>query len=185
MSDTPSPDGQLRVTASRVVYENPWMRVREDTTVLPDGRPGLYAVVEKPPAALVVPRDGDHLWLVEQYRHPVGARFWELPQGAWHDRADAPAEEIARGELVEETGLRAGRMERLGRLYFAYGLTDQPFDVWLATDLTQGEQALEETEQGLVVGRVALDEVRAMVRDGRIADSGTVAALGLAGLLAG
>jgi len=182
MSETP-PEGQLRVTASRVVYENPWMRVREDTTVLPDGRPGLYAVVEKPPAAVVVPRDGDQLWMVEQYRHPVGARFWELPQGAWHDRADAPAEEIARGELAEETGLRAGRMERLGRLYFAYGLTDQPFDVWLATELTEGEQALEETEQGLVVGRFAIDEVRAMVRDGRIADSGTVAALGLAGLL--
>jgi 8-oxo-dGTP pyrophosphatase MutT (NUDIX family) len=158
-------DGRLRVTASRVVYENRWMRVREDETVLPDGAPGIYAVVEKPPAAVVVARDGDHLWLVEQYRHTVGARFWELPMGAWEDApdadADADAEALARGELAEETGLRAGRMERLGRLYFAYGIMSQPFDVWLATELTEGEQALEATEQGLRVGRFTLDEVEA------------------------
>ena len=82
---------------------------------------------------------GDHparrrrtLWLVEQYRHPVGDALLELPQGAWDDRPDAPAEELARGELAEETGLRAGRMERLGRMFFAYGISDQRFDVWLA-----------------------------------------------------
>jgi 8-oxo-dGTP pyrophosphatase MutT (NUDIX family) len=175
-------EGRLRVTASRTVYENRWMRVREDDTVLPDGSPGLYAVVEKPPAAVIVPIDfdGPYVWLVEQFRHPVGARFWEVPQGAWEDDPDAPAEEIARGELAEETGLRAGRMERLGRLFFAYGMSNQPFDVWVARDLTPGAQALEHTEQGLVVARFPLDEVRAMIRAGRIADSATVAALALA-----
>jgi 8-oxo-dGTP pyrophosphatase MutT (NUDIX family) len=169
----------LRVTDSRVVYENRWMALREDRTVLPDGSPGLYAVVVKAPAAVIIPRDGDHLWLVSQYRHPVGARFWELPQGAWDDRPDAPAEEVARGELVEETGLRAGAMERLGGLFFAYGISDQRFDVWLATGLTPGEQELEHTEQGLELARFAVAEVDAMMRDGRIADSATVAALGL------
>jgi ADP-ribose pyrophosphatase len=174
------PDGrELRVTESRIVYENRWMRLREDRTILPDGSPGLYAVVVKAPAAVIIPLDGDHLWLVSQYRHPVGERFWELPQGAWDDRPDAPAQDIARGELIEETGLRAGSMERLGRLFFAYGISDQRFDVWLATDLTQGAQELEHTEQGLEVGRFAVAEVDAMMRDGRIGDSATVAALGL------
>jgi 8-oxo-dGTP pyrophosphatase MutT (NUDIX family) len=173
----------IRATASKVVYENRWMRVREDETILPDGSRGLYAVVEKPPAAVIVPLEGEHVWLVEQYRYPVGERFWELPQGAWEDAPDAPAEELARGELAEETGLRAGRIERLGRLYFAYGITDQPFDVWLATELTAGAQALEATEQGLVAARFPLADVQAMVREGRIADSATVAALGLSGLL--
>jgi 8-oxo-dGTP pyrophosphatase MutT (NUDIX family) len=170
---------ELRVTDSRIVYENKWMRVREDRTVLPDGSPGLYAVVVKAPAAVIIPLDGDHVWLVSQYRHPVGRRFWELPQGAWDDRPDAPPEDIARGELAEETGLRAATLERLGRLFFAYGISDQFFDVWLATDLAQGEQDLEHTEQGLEVGRFAVAEVDAMMRDGTIADSGTVAALGL------
>ena len=116
------------------------MRLREDRFVRADGSEGLYAVVDKAPATAVIAIDGEEAVLVEQFRHPVGARFWELPQGAW-DGEDAPdAEELARGELAEETGLRAGSMEKLGRLFFAYGITGQPFDVWLATDLTQGEQ---------------------------------------------
>ncbi|WP_445151448.1 NUDIX domain-containing protein [Baekduia sp. Peel2402] len=172
----------IEVTATKVVYENRWMRVREDETLLPDGSPGIYAVVEKPPAAVIVPFDDDDrsVWLVEQYRHPVGARFWEVPQGAWEDSPSAPAEELARGELAEETGLRAGRIEKLGRLYFAYGIANQPFDVWVARDLEQGEQALEVTEQGLICTKFPVDEVRTMVREGRIQDSATVAALSLA-----
>ena len=96
-----------RVTASRVVYENRWIRLHEDRTESRDGAPGLYAWVEKPPAALIVPLQDDHVWLVEQFRHPVGRRFWEFPQGAWEETPDAPAEALARGELAEETGLRA------------------------------------------------------------------------------
>lgn len=172
----------IEVTASKVVYENRWMRVREDTTVLPDGSPGLYAVVEKPPAAVVVPFDDNDraIWLVEQYRHPAGARFWEVPMGAADDDHSLPPEDVARAELAEETGLRAGRMDKLGRLFFAYGIMSQPFDVWAARDLVRGEQALEHTEQGLQFAKVEVDEVRAMVRDGRIQDSATVAALSLA-----
>jgi 8-oxo-dGTP pyrophosphatase MutT (NUDIX family) len=114
-----------RVTATRIVYENRWMRLHEDITERADGTPGLYAWIEKPPAAVIVPLDDDHVWLVQQHRHPIGARFWELPQGAWEDDPTAAPEDLARGELAEETGLRAGRIERLGRLFFAYGMSDQ------------------------------------------------------------
>jgi len=155
------------------------MRLREDRFERGDGSEGLYAVVEKSPATVVLPIDGQDVVLVEQYRHPVGARFWELPQGAW-DGDDAPdPEELARGELAEETGMRARRMERLGRLFFAYGITSQQFDVWLATGLTQGEQALEPEEEGLRVGRFSLVEAEGMIFNGTIADSATVAAFGL------
>jgi 8-oxo-dGTP pyrophosphatase MutT (NUDIX family) len=179
MTAEPEPRRHLLVTDTRTVYENRWMRLREDQTLLPDGSPGIYAVVEKAPAAVILPCDGEHVWLVEQYRHPVGEMFWELPQGAWDDVPDAAPEELARGELVEETGLRAGKMERLGRMFFAYGISDQRFDVWLATELTEGEQQLEVTEQGLEVGKFTLAEVDDMVLDGRIGDAASVAALGL------
>ena len=168
-----------RVTDTRVVYENRWMRLHEDRTERADGTPGLYAWIEKPPAAVIVPLDSDHVWLIEQHRHPVGARFWEFPQGAWEDDPAAAAEDLARGELAEETGLRAGRMERLGRLFFAYGMSDQYFDVWLASGLEPGPQQLEETEHGLRTERFALAEVERMMRDGRIADAASVAAFGL------
>ena len=93
----------VRVTSTRVVYENRWMRVHEDRTELPDGTPGLYGWVEKPPSAMIVPLDDDGVWLVEQFRHPVGERFWEFPQGAWED---------ARGVRRGAGARRAGRGDR-------------------------------------------------------------------------
>jgi 8-oxo-dGTP pyrophosphatase MutT (NUDIX family) len=167
----------MRVVASRIAYENRWMRVHEDRTERTDGTPGLYGWVEKPPAALIVPVHDGYVWLVEQYRHPVGARFWEFPQGA----ADVTGEELARTELAEETGLRAGAMELLGRLYFAYGLSNQAVDVWRASDLVVGEQALEDTEEGLIVRRFSVEDVDAMVRRNEIRDAASVAAWHLAG----
>jgi ADP-ribose pyrophosphatase len=169
-----------RVTSTRVVYENRWMRLHEDRTERPDGTPGLYAWIEKPPAAVIVPLDGDGVWMIEQHRHPVGGRFWEFPQGAWEDDPAAAAEGLARGELAEETGLRAGRLEHLGRLFFAYGMSDQSFDVWRATELLEGEQQLEATEADLRVARFTVDEVEAMIGDGGVRDAASVAAWHLA-----
>ena len=97
---------------------------------------------------VIVPLEDDHVWLVEQHRHPVGRRFWEFPQGAWEEAPDAARRTLARGELAEETGLRAGAMERLGTLFFAYGISDQRFDVWLASGLEPGAAAPEATEHG-------------------------------------
>ena len=129
----------IRAVRSRVVYENRWLRVREDDIVRADGTPGIYGVVEKPPCAIVIPFDGERFTLVEQYRYTVGGRFCEFPQGAWEERPDADPAEIAAGELREETGLAAGRLERLGELFVAYGFCDQVMHVFLATELEQGD----------------------------------------------
>jgi 8-oxo-dGTP pyrophosphatase MutT (NUDIX family) len=171
----------VRTVSRRLVYENRWMKLHEDRTERADGTPGLYAWVEKPPSALIVPLDGDDVWLVEQLRHPVGARFWEFPQGAWEGEPAAAPEALARGELAEETGLRARSLERLGELFFCYGLSNQPVTIWLASGLEPGEQALEDTEAGLRVGRFARAEVDRMVSDGEIRDAASVAAWHLAG----
>jgi ADP-ribose pyrophosphatase len=169
----------VRITSSRVVYKNRWMRVHEDVTELPDGSPGLYGWVEKPPSALIVPLEEDAVWLVEQFRHPVGRRCWEFPQGAFEGGV-LDGEALARRELVEETGLRAALLECLGRLHFAYGLTNQYVDVWRATGLEPGPQALEQTEHGLIARRFAVAEVERMVRENEIRDAASVAAWHLA-----
>jgi 8-oxo-dGTP pyrophosphatase MutT (NUDIX family) len=120
--------------------------------------------------------DGEHVWLIEQFRHPLQARAWEFPQGAWEDDPDAPDEALARGELVEETGLRAASLERLGRLHFAYGITNQHVDVWLATGLSEGEATPEDTEHDLRCRRFAVSEFEAMIRSGEVSDAASVAA---------
>src|SRR3954447_4082341 len=120
--------------SSRVVYRNAWMTVREDEVRRPDGSRGVYGVIEKPDSALVLPRWADGFWLVEQFRYPVGRRAWEFPQGSWG--AGGPGgdqAELARRELAEETGLRAGTLRHLGHLFEAYGYATQGFDVYLAT----------------------------------------------------
>jgi 8-oxo-dGTP pyrophosphatase MutT (NUDIX family) len=165
----------VRVVSSRIVYENRWMRLHEDR--LEGG--GLYAWAEKSPSALIVPIQDDTVWLIEQFRHPVKERFWEFPQGAFEDGAVAP-EDLARQELAEETGLRAGVIEHLGRLHFAYGLSNQSVDVFRATELAQGEQALEPTEADLVVGTFSVATVERMVRENVIRDAASVAAWHLA-----
>lgn len=167
----------------RVVYENPWIRVREDRTRLPGGGEGLYSVVEKPPFAVILPlHDDGTVEMVEQYRYPVGARCIELPQGALPRGEDAAPEAIAARELREETGLVAARMRPLGRLQAMVGLTDQLYTPFLATGLKRGAAALEETEADLILHRVPVAELRAMVLDGRLADAHSVATACLAGM---
>jgi 8-oxo-dGTP pyrophosphatase MutT (NUDIX family) len=165
--------------ASRTVYENRWLTLREDRIRLADGSEGIYSVVDKPPFALVVPWDGEKLHLVGQWRYPVEDFCWEFPQGALQDRPDASMEEVARIELAEETGLRAATLERVGDMYAAHGYSSQTLAVFLATDLTQGEASPEPEEQGIVTRTVTVPEFEAMMRAGELKDAHSVAAYGL------
>lgn len=169
----------MRTTGSREVYRNPWLRVREDVVERGDGSTGIYSVVEKPHFALVLPAERDGFWLVEQFRHPVGRRSWEFPQGTWPAGGSGTPEELARAELAEETGLRAGTLRHLGHLDLAPGLSTQEFDVWLATDLTPGPTAREATEADMESAFVPEEELRAMIGDGRFTDGPSLAALAL------
>ncbi len=156
------------------------MTVREDEVELPDGRPGLYGVVDKPDFALVVPLEDDgDVWLVQQYRYPLQRRSWEFPQGSWPSKASGTPEDLARAELREETGLRAADLQHLGRLHEAPGFCSQGFDVWLATGLTPGPAEREATEQGMRTRRVTDVELRRMVRAGELVDAATLAAYAL------
>ena len=68
---------------SRIVYQNRWMTVREDDIRRADGSDGIYGVVEKPDAAMVIPVENGRVHMVQQFKYAVGARFWEFPQGTW------------------------------------------------------------------------------------------------------
>ncbi|WP_022927071.1 NUDIX domain-containing protein [Patulibacter americanus] len=183
---TPDDQPRVRRVSSREAYRNPWMTVREDIIERPhpDGtpRPGLYAVIVKPHAAVVVPFDGDHVHLVGQHRYPIDRWSWEFPQGAHHDEgADEDPEAIARGELREETGFTAGSLRRLGDLAFAPGMSDQTFTAWLATDLQEGATAPDAEEEGMLRHRkVTPHELDELVGTGGMIDAATVATWHLA-----
>jgi 8-oxo-dGTP pyrophosphatase MutT (NUDIX family) len=170
---------RMRTTGSREIYRNPWIRLREDTVERADGSTGVYSVVEKSDFAIVLAAERGGFWLVEQFRHPLGRRAWEFPQGTWAAGSTGTPEELARAELAEETGLRAGRWEHLGHLDLAPGLSTQEFDVWLATDLTPGPTAREATEADMVSAFVPEAELHAMVAAGRFTDGPSLAAYAL------
>ena len=167
----------IRTVRSREVYRNPWMSVREDDIERADGSAGLYGVVDKPDYALVIPRQDGRVHLVEQYRYPVGGRYWEFPQGSWPEghHGEAPLD-LARAELREETGLRAARMTCLGRLHVAYGYASQGCHVFLAEQLTAGEPEREAAEADMLQRWADPDEWRELVLAGRITDAATLAA---------
>jgi ADP-ribose pyrophosphatase len=170
----------IEATGTRLVYENRWMRVREDTIRRRDGSIGIYGVVEKPDFVVIVPVEDDgRLHLGGQYRYPVKGRYWELPQGSWEQEPGADTMEMARGELQEETGLDAAHMTYVGHLFEACGYANQGFHIYLATGLRQGEANRGHEEQDLVTRDFALSEVERMIREGEIKDATTVAALGL------
>ena len=170
---------EIRQVSSREVYRNPWLRLREDEIEYADGSAGTYAVVEKQDFVTVLPWTGDGFWLVQQYRYPVGTRTWEFPQGGWPAGHSGSTEELAAAELAEETGLRAATLRHLGRLYAAYGYCSQSFDVYLATDLTEGVASREITEQDMVHRWFAEADLRAMIAAGDFPDSHSVASLAL------
>lgn len=170
---------EIETLASTVVYRNRWVSVREDRIRRADGKEGLYSVIDKPDFSLVVPESGGGFHLVTQYRYPVQGRFWEFPQGTWDERPDVDPVQLARAELGEETGLRAGTMRHLGRTFAMSGLSSQGCNVFLATDLSRGERALEPEEVGLESRWFSEAEVWAMVDAGRIRDAQTIAALAL------
>ncbi|RZT88043.1 NUDIX domain-containing protein [Pseudonocardia sediminis] len=168
---------RIETLSSRQVYANSWMTVREDGIRRPDGSEGIYGVVDKPTYALVVPRDdAGALHLVEQFRYPVGERRWEFPAGTAPERADQDPAELAVRELVEETGLVAGRMELLGMLDVAPGMSSQRGHVYLATELTAGPPRREHTEQDMRAAWFSPAEFDAKIARGELTDAQTLAA---------
>ena len=168
----------IATLSSREIYRNHWMRVREDQILRTNGMPGIYGVVEKDDAAIILPIDGGRIWLVEQFRYTIQERALELPQGGWEMEAVDP-EELARGELKEELGLHAASMTHLGTLWIAYGFCRQRQHVFLATGLTPIEREPDPEEHDLIVRSVPIAEFEEMMVSGRIRDNCTLSAWGL------
>jgi len=163
---------------SREVYRNHWLSLREDKILRSNGKQGIYGVVDKEDCAVILPIDHGRVWLVEQFRYTIQERALELPQGGWEMEVDDP-EELARGELKEETGMHAATMTYLGWLWIAYGFLRQKQHVFLATGLTHTEKEPDPEEHDLVVRSLAVEDFETLMLNGRVRDNCTLAAWGL------
>ena len=162
-------------THSRSVYENPWIRVREDQVVRPDGTDGVYGIVElRHPAVFVVAlTDADEVVLVTVDRHTTG-RSVEVPAGGTDGEEPLVA---AQRELLEETGYSASEWVHVGSMQALNGICEAPEHVFVARGLSLAD-ATGHHEEGISdVRAVPFVEVLAMVARREITDGETVAAL--------
>jgi 8-oxo-dGTP pyrophosphatase MutT (NUDIX family) len=158
-----------KTVASRQVYDNPWISVREDRVIRPDDEAGIYGVVHfKNVATGILPIENDQVYLVGQYRYPLEQYSWEIPAGGC-PKGEEPLR-AAQRELREETGLEAKHWRMLGEAHLSNSVADE-YAVWfLATGFVAGEQEPEGTE-ALAVRRLPLREALAMALDGSITDA--------------
>jgi 8-oxo-dGTP pyrophosphatase MutT (NUDIX family) len=158
-----------KTISSREVYDNPWIRVREEQVIRPDGEPGIYGVVHYKNIAIgILPVEDGHIYLVGQYRYPLKQYSWEIPEGGCPEGEDLLC--AAQRELAEETGLRAQSWKMLGEAHLSNSVSDERAVWFLATGLTQGEHDPEGTEQ-LNVCRLPAEQVFQMAMAGKITDS--------------
>jgi 8-oxo-dGTP pyrophosphatase MutT (NUDIX family) len=161
---------------SRVVYDNPWITLREDKVINPGGGRNDYGHIHfKKKAIAIVPLDEEgNTWIVGQDRYTLGEYSWEVPMGASED--DENPLDTAHRELREETGLSAGSMQQLMRLHTSNSITDEEGFVFIASELSEGETAFDEMEV-LEVRKLPLSEVVAMIGRGEMTDAISVAAV--------
>jgi len=165
-----------RVRATRLAYENPWLAIEENDVVHPDGSDGFYGVVRVRRIAVgVLPIDDEgFVYLVGQWRFPLGRYSWEMPEGGAEPGEDAEA--CARRELAEETGLRAAHLQEILCMDLSNSVTDERAVIFLATGLQSGLASPEPSER-LKLLRCPFREALERAADGRISDAMTVAAL--------
>jgi 8-oxo-dGDP phosphatase len=170
------PDNPWQTHSSRLVYSNPWIRVREDQVTRPDGGPGIYSVVEiRPSVGIVALNARDEIVLVGQWRYPHNHYSWEIPRGGSHP-GEIDMLEVARRELAEEAGLRASDWQILTAVDCCNGVVDDLQTLYLATGLTAIE-AKPDPEEDIAICWKPFEEGVEMSLDGRITEVSSMAAI--------
>jgi ADP-ribose pyrophosphatase len=161
---------------TELVYESPWIAILKNKVINPAGNPAVYSTIKfKNKAIGVIPLDeNDHTWIVGQYRYPVDAYSWEIPEGGGHP--DVPYEETAARELLEETGIRAEKFTKLMTMHLSNSASDEEAIVYVATGLSFGQSEPEETEV-LQIKKIPFQRLLEMVMNNEISDAITVAAV--------
>ena len=167
----------VEVNGSRIAFDCPWYRVRQDQVTWPDGSAGVYNVVEASPCVFIVPVTPDgEIVLIHQYRHTTGRWVWEIPAGAINDGQSML--DAAKMELREEVGGVSDSFNYLGEFETANGRSNEVAHLFLARDVVLGENELESAEI-LTVHPTALTDVQLMIRNNQIKDAPSLLAISL------
>ena len=165
---------------SEILLQGRAFKIRRDTLKTPDDRETKWEVVEHSGSVVILPIDDEgNVLFVRQYRTAVGRDLLELPAGTREE--NEPFGQCAAREIREETGMEAGKLQRIGEFYLVPGYSTELMAAFLATDLKENPLQADEDEF-LQVERIPLKEAIQMAERGEIQDAKSLAALLLARL---
>jgi 8-oxo-dGTP pyrophosphatase MutT (NUDIX family) len=163
--------------SSKVMYQNPWMKVHEDKVRMPNGKEGIYGFIEEGSGVFIIAlTENNEIYLIESFRYPTQEWQWELPEGGI-DPGTTPLE-TAKNELSEELGMIANKWTSLNK----YGPSHNGFMqdvqyVFVAEDLRTGKEHRGDFEAIRATKAVSLEELVVMIQEGSLADGQSLAAL--------
>jgi 8-oxo-dGTP pyrophosphatase MutT (NUDIX family) len=165
-----------KILSSKIVYQNPWIKVREDSVVRPDGSPGIYGVIETNDSVIVgALNDKNELYLVHTFSYPAQRWHWELPGGGG-DKEDFVS--ASKRELFEETGINAAQWAELPATRPFDGLSPEKMATLLATDLSFDGHLEGEDRVIISEGRFFnFDAIESMIFSGEIDEGQTITAI--------
>jgi 8-oxo-dGTP pyrophosphatase MutT (NUDIX family) len=165
-----------KILSSKIVYQNPWMKVREDAVITPDGKEGIYGVVESNDSVIVGAfNETNEIFLIYSYSYPAQLWQWELPGGG------SDGEDIitaSKRELAEETGIVAQEWIELPKTRVCDGFMTERTATLIARDIEFAPKPRSEDSGVIAKGQFfSLDEVKNMVDRGEIDEGQSITAL--------
>lgn len=172
-------DDPIKTLSSKTMYQNPWIRVREDEILRPDGTKGIYGVMESKNSVVVVAlNDKDEVYIIKSFKYPVKSWSWGLPGGGGEGEDALIA---SKRELAEETGIVAENWSLLGETRVSSGLMTERMSVLLARNLHFEEKVEADDKDLISEGKfVSFDEIDQMIKNREIDDAQTVTGFYLA-----
>lgn len=170
----------MPLLSSTRLYSGRIVNLDLDSVRFPDDSVGQLEILRHSGASAVVPfldppRDADpRIVLIRQFRHAADGFIWEVPAGRL-DAGESP-ETCARRELEEETGMRAGRLERLTTIYTTPGFTDERIHLFLAEELEPGAEH-READEFMELHSLRWSQVLRLMESGEIVDGKTLVSL--------
>ena len=169
----------FELLTSEILLQGRAFKIRRDTLKTPDGRETKFEIIEHGGSVILIPMDENgNVLFVRQYRHAAGKDLLELPAGTRDE--DELYEECAAREIREETGMEAGKLQKVGEFFLAPGYSTEFMVVYLATGLKHSPLQADDDEF-LLVEKIPLKKALDMAEHGEVPDAKSLAALLLAG----
>lgn len=166
----------FKIIDSQIIYKGRVFDLKVDKIEYNSGNPGVREIAMHNGGAVVVAETNEgKILLIKQYRYPLDTVLIELPAGKLEKDEDPYI--CAGRELEEETGFKAGRIEKLGEICTTPGFCDEILHIYYATDLRVGQLGREEGEFGMEVFEYNTDELPEMILSGQIKDAKTICGL--------